>query len=183
VLYDTGARVQELVTLRMCDLNLSKPANVRLTGKGRKSRLVPLMPSTVTLLRLYIKSEGLVEHKASEQILFLSQRGAMLTRWGVRYLIQQCCKKAMAKSVVLPGKITAHSFRHAKAMHLVQAGNPLIIIKDILGHASTESTEIYARATLDMKRLALESAASDVKPEKKPSWQPQPQLLDWLTSL
>ena len=68
VLYDTGARVQELVTLRMCDINLTEPASVRLTGKGRKSRLVPLMPSTVKLLRLYMKSEGLVEDKASERI-------------------------------------------------------------------------------------------------------------------
>ena len=183
VLYDTGARVQELVTLRMCDINLTEPASVRLTGKGRKSRLVPLMNSTVKLLKLNIQSEGLVDEKSSERTLFLSQRGAMLTRWGVRYLVQQCCRKAKAKSVVLPNNITAHSFRHAKAMHLVQAGNPLVIIKDILGHASIESTEIYARADLEMKRRALESVATEIKTEKKPRWLDQPQLLDWLMSL
>lgn len=183
LLYDTGARVQELVTLRVCDVHLTEPANVKLTGKGRKSRLVPLMESTVKLLQLYLESEGVFDDRTSQRTLFLSQRGEMLTRWGVRYLIQRYCRKAKAKSVILPDKITAHSFRHAKAMHLVQAGNPLVIIKDILGHASIESTEIYARADLDMKRRALESVASDVDVEKKPRWLTQPKLLDWLTSL
>ena len=84
---------------------------------------------------------------------------------------------------MLAKNITAHSFRHAKAMHLVQAGNPLVIIKDILGHASIETTELYARADLDMKRRALESVANIVKSDQKPSWHAQPELLDWLTSL
>lgn len=183
VLYDTGARVQELLDLRVCDVNLSTPANVRLTGKGRKCRLVPLMASTMKLLKFYIQSEGLDVENKTDRTLFLNQRGTTLTRWGVRYLIQQCCKKAQGKSVVLPKKITAHSFRHAKAMHLVQAGNPLVIIKEILGHASIESTEHYARADLDMKRRTLESVAHVVKVEKKPSWRTQPELLDWLTNL
>lgn len=181
LLYDTGARVQELIDLRVCDVHLAAPARVRLTGKGRKTRLVPLMPSTARLLARYLHEEKLDDPVHAETRLFQNQRGEPFSRWGIRYLLRRYSEQARATCTDLPERITPHSLRHAKGMHLLQAGNPTIVIRDILGHVDIESTEVYARADLEMKRRALENAPRVATPRR--SWQREPDLLAWLRSL
>lgn len=183
VLYDTGARVQELIDLRVGDVRADTPAMVRLTGKGRKIRLVPLMPSTAKVVARYIHEEGLNEPTRADEPLFRNQRGGRFSRWGIRYLLNKYSARARGQCSLLPSKLTPHSFRHTKAMHLLQAGNPAIIIRDILGHADIQSTEIYARADMEMKRKALEKAGSATPPIAPRSWQRAPDLLRWLASL
>jgi integrase/recombinase XerD len=183
VLYDTGARVQELIDLRVQDLRLETPAMVRLTGKGRKTRLVPLMPSTVEALRHYLREEKLDAPETVDTPLFRNRQGAPFSRWGIRYLLAKYSQRARVKHPSLPSKVTPHTLRHSKAMHLLQAGNPGIIIRDILGHAHSQSTEVYARADLEMKRRALQKAGKAPTLSDRRSWQRDPDLLRWLQSL
>jgi integrase/recombinase XerD len=182
VLYDTGARVQELIDLSVRDIRLSTPAQVRLLGKGRNVRIVPLMPSTTALLRDHLHECGLAGPDRAEAPRFVNRRGGRLTRWGIRYLLAKYTKSARASEPSLPTRITPHTLRHSKAMHLLQCGNPPVVIRDILGHADIQSTQIYAKADLDMKRRALQKAADVTPPLTLPSWH-NDGLLPWLRSL
>ena len=183
VLYDTGARVQELVDLTVGDIRLTAPAQVRLFGKGRKLRAVPLMDNTTELLREHLRERQLDRTECSDRPLFTNRQNKQLTRWGVRYILK---KYVDAVRRVRPGftqPVTPHSFRHTKGMHLLQSGVSMDIIRDFLGHVDISTTQIYARANLEMKRKALDgvSATSPVQPI--PSWKQDHSLLEWLHSL
>lgn len=114
VLYDTGARVQERIDLRVRDVHLASPAWVRLTGKGRKTRLVPLMPSTARALSQYLRDERLDEPASAEAWLFHNQRGGSFSRWGIRYLLKRYSEQARGMCPDLPERITPHCLRHYK---------------------------------------------------------------------
>jgi len=181
LLYDTGARVQEVVDLRPLDLRLESPAFVRLTGKGRKQRICPLLPATVRLLQRYLKEQDLTTDSSAS--LFRNPRGEQLTRHGVRYLLARYLSAARQTMPRLERvRVSPHTLRHTKAMHLLQAGVAPITIRDILGHVDVRTTEVYISIDLDMKRKALES--SDLQPSaKRLSWRPSEKLLTWLESL
>lgn len=184
LLYDTGARVQELIDLSVRDVRLESPAQVRLTGKGRKTRVVPLMNSTVDLLRDYLGEQGLIGSEQFDKPLFRNRFGGRLSRSGIRYLVEKYVRKASTTRPAVPlPKVSPHTFRHSKAMHLLQTDNPLVVIRDFLGHADIKSTEIYARADLDMKRRALDKASTKSPTPSLPCWQKDKGLLEWLTSL
>ena len=148
VLYDTGARVQELVDIKLKHIRLDKPAVVTLHGKGNKTRQVPIMPSTVNLLRSYLASnKGNSGPARGDTPLFVNQRGEVLSRWGVSHIIDKYVRKAQENGELCVGfPITPHVFRHSKAMHMLHAGINLFYIRDILGHVDVSTTEIYARA-------------------------------------
>jgi integrase/recombinase XerD len=183
VLYDTGARVQELVDLSVRDVRLASPAQIRLTGKGRKTRVVPLLSGTVGLLAQYMREHRLDCPERMDSPLFFNRRGEHLSRSGVRYLLTKYTENARKAKPGLPDRITPHTMRHSKAMHLLQAGNPATVIQSILGHADIRSTDIYARADMEMKRHALEKAAKMAPLGTLPSWQGDKGLMDWLRSL
>ena len=184
LLYDAGARVQELIDLSARDVRLASPAQIRITGKGRKTRIVPLMASTVELLREYIQEQGLTGLEQLDKPLFANRHDGRLSRSGVRYLVGKYTDKAGASQpgLALP-RVSPHTFRHSKAMHLLQSGNPLVVIRDFLGHADIKSTEIYARSDLKMKREALEKACEKSPTPNIPSWKKDESLLDWLSTL
>jgi len=184
LLYDTAARVQELIDLSVRDVRLESPAQVRLTGKGRKTRVVPLMNSTVDLLRDYLHEQGLSGPEQLDKPLFGNRFGGRLSRSGIRYLVEKYVRKASTTRPAVPlPRVSPHTFRHSKAMHLLQTDNPLVVIRDFLGHADIKSTEIYARADLDMKRRVLDKASTKSPTPAIPPWQKDNGLLDWLTSL
>ena len=183
LLYDTGARVQELIELRLDAVILSEPARVKLTGKGRKTRLVPLMPATAAALRDYLDELSENGTVLGSTHVFSSQRGTAFSRWGIRHLIRRYSDSARECYSDFPANVTPHCMRHTKAMHLLQAGNPSIVIRDILGHADIKSTEIYARADMEMKRRALENSPNLVEPSVSHSWHKEPDLMNWLNSL
>jgi integrase/recombinase XerD len=185
VLYDTGARCQELLDLRVKDVRLDAPAQVRLTGKGRKTRVVPLMASTVTLLRGHMETRGLMAPEAAELPVFAGRHGRPMSRSGLRYLLAKHVRAAANERTGIPSKIGPHTLRHSKAMHMLQAGVPLVIIRDLLGHVDVKTTEVYARADLEMKRRALEATANAVSAPSvpTPSWREDRELMAWLTSL
>jgi integrase/recombinase XerD len=183
VLYDTGARVQELIDLNAGDVRLDPPPQVRLMGKGHKMRAVPLMDATVELLRDHRRDNNLDRPEHADQPLFQNRQGARLSRSGVRYLLQKYVQLVRRDHPGFTQPVSPHSLRHTKGMHLLQSGVPLEIIRDFLGHVDVKTTEIYARANLEMKRKALEKAADGTPLPKIPSWKQNKTLLEWLHSL
>jgi site-specific recombinase XerD len=152
VLYDTAARVQELIDLTRRDIRLDKPAVITLHGKGQKTRQVPIMENTTDLLTEYLRhcnqTGGCAPQDAT---VFYNQQKKKLTRRGVAYIINKYV--AMARNhpdFHNDGTITPHVFRHSRAVHMLQAGINLVYIRDFLGHSNITSTEIYARADSEM---------------------------------
>ena len=183
ILYDTGARVQELIDLSAGDVRLDPPAQVRLMGKGRKMRAVPLMENTVQLLRDHMHENHLDRPEQFDRPLFRNGRDQRLSRSGIRYILQKHAGKARSKRPSLNRTVTPHMLRHTKGMHLLQSGISPEMIRDFLGHVDVKTTQIYARANLEMKRIALERI-SDYSPVRAiPSWQQNKNLLEWLRSL
>lgn len=179
LLYDSGARVQELADLRVCDLRLDSPAQVKLTGKGRKTRSVPLMDKTVALLRQYLHEQRLGNPSCYEYPLFFNAQKKKLTRQGIAYVLK---KYADACGIT---EISPHRLRHTKAMHLTEADINPIFIRDFLGHTDLKVTEVYSKTSVKMKRAALEkmnSGKHDVVPEKA-DWTEDESLMDWLAGL
>ncbi|MEN6520067.1 MAG: site-specific integrase [Armatimonadota bacterium] len=183
LIYDTGARVQEISDLKVKDIRLDPPAQVRLTGKGQKVRHVPLMQKTVGILKHYLNENGLDHPGCLEIPVFQNRYGNALSRSGMRYILLKYVEQAHNSGSNIRERVTPHTLRHTKAMHLLQAGNPLVVIQKILGHVDIKTTEIYARADMNMKRQALEKIA-DISPSPNiPTWQNNRDLMDWLRKL
>lgn len=181
LLYDTGARIQELLDMKPTDFQLTSPAYVRVIGKGRKERVCPLLPQTARVVIRYLESQE--RRQDDERPLFQNQRGGKLTRQGARYLL--CCYiKSASKTTpsLNRTRISPHTLRHTKAMHLLQSGVPIITIKDVLGHADVKSTEVYVQTDPEAKRKALEQAGTPTKTNRR-SRKITPDLLKWLESL
>ena len=183
LLYDTGARVQELVDLSIKDLRLEHPAKVRLYGKGRKIRDVPLMENTVSLLRIYLSELKDSGYASGDTPLFRNRSDKRITRAGVSYILNKYFDKTKPQMAGLPDSISPHAMRHSKAMHLLQAGINIFYIKDLLGHADISTTEIYAHADIEMKRAALMAVDVPLVPKSVPAWAKDEELLSWLSRL
>lgn len=185
ILYDTGARVQELTDIKVKDVRLSSPAVITLHGKGSKTRQVPLMGKTTELLTKYLEIKKYQPAiSRTDQYLFVNQKNHQLSRWGISYILNkyvEMAKKDPLFAVNFP--VTPHVLRHAKAMHLLQAGVNLIYIRDFLGHVDCSTTEVYARADSEMKRKAIENAYIDLLPDSVPKWEEDGDLMNWLNSL
>jgi integrase/recombinase XerD len=184
VLYDSAARVQELADLKVRDIRLESPALLTLAGKGQKKRQVPIMSNTLALLARYMEESFSAPNiGAKDQPLFTNRQHGKLTRAGISFVVKKYATQAKKKSSLIPDNVTPHSFRHSKAMHLLQAGVSLIYIRDLLGHVDIATTEIYARADIELKRKALEKTYPEIVPSDLPDWQKDGALLNWLTSL
>jgi site-specific recombinase XerD len=182
LLYDTGARVQELIDLLVRNIRIEAPAVVTLTGKGRKTRQVPLMTQTVRLVADYLTERRLVQPDRLDHPVFYNRQRQKLTRVGVTYILSKYVRQAQAKTAVgFPARVTPHVLRHTKAMHLVQADVNLIYIRDLLGHSHVTTTEVYARADAERKRQALAEATRVTSVEEARSdWTENPDLMQWL---
>lgn len=179
VLYDTAARAQELCDMRAGDVRLENPPSIRITGKGRKTRIIPLLPSTAKNLKYYMDENYLLSSDKSQLPLFPNRDGCQLTRAGLRYILNKYVQQAGEASEDLTKQISPHVFRHSKAMHLYEAGNSLIYVRDFLDHADIRTTGIYAHTSLKMKRQALEKI-TDSPTSELASWVQDKDLLSWL---
>jgi site-specific recombinase XerD len=183
LMYDSGARVQEIIDLTPSMVRLGQPSTVKLIGKGNKARIVPLLEQQVKFLRIYMTEQKLLEPYANMYPLFSNSRKEKLTRAGVNYILAKYANPArMKEPSLIPEKLSCHCLRHSLAMHLLQSDVNLVYIRDILGHSSVQVTEIYARADSRQKREAIEKAYSDVSPKEAPSWLANDDLLSWLKS-
>ena len=182
-MFNTGARVQEILDVRPRDLQLVRPFQVRITGKGRKERICPLWPQTAEILRLHLGEQDV--DAGSGERFFRNHRGEPLSRFGVRYILGKYCEKARAFTPTLGKKrLHPHSMRHSTAVHLLQAGVDVVTISHWLGHASITTTNRYATVDLKMKREAIAKAkpVGDVGAVPA-SWRADASILDWLSKL
>lgn len=178
-LYNTGARISEALALRATDLNLERPRQVRLHGKGGKDRICPLWKETGRAMQH-------LADPSNDSVLFRNARGQALTRDGAAYVLD---KYAHAAAQRLPSlrkrRVTPHVLRHSCAVALLQAGMDATVIRDYLGHASIATTNRYIATNLKMKRAALEAfwERSGLAETKSAPWRPKPDLLRFLESL
>lgn len=184
VLYDTAARVDELIHLTFDDVRLDKPATVKLTGKGNKIRVVPIMGNTAELLKKYVSlTKRSSQYQPSQKYLFINRSHNTLTRAGISCIINKYVKKVNSEETVISIKVHPHTFRHSKAVHLLESGIELIYIRDFLGHSSVKTTEIYARVSTKNKREALEKAYENITNISYPDWNDDKPLMNWLNEL
>lgn len=186
LLYDSGSRVSELINLTPANIRMITPYVVELFGKGCKKRIVPINEPQMKILGNYINEFALGYPGKDQRPLFSNPQGGKLTGAGVNYVLQKYARMARTMyPALIPDKISPHSLRHSKAMHLLQAGVNLVYIRDILGHVSIQTTEVYARADGKLKKEALERAYFDViNPAKNiRSWENDSELKDFLKNL
>jgi len=180
LLYNTGARVSEIVELKMADLRLDGTAQVKLLGKGQKYRSCPLWPETIEALHDYLQRRTPKDPTAQQ--LFLNANGSSITRFGVRYIISQYASAAKNQCPSMAAKtVNPHTIRHTTAMHLLRAGNDLNMISYWLGHAHINTTHIYVEIDMEMKRRMLQKAGPPAVKKPLP-WQ-KPDVLQWLKAL
>lgn len=174
LLYNTGARVQEIVDLDVCHIRLDPVPVVTLEGKGRKQRTCPLWTRTVEALKAWLEERGV-----AGKPLFLNTHGGRLSRSGVAYIL----RRLAARAEISPRHAThvsPHVIRHTTAMHLLQAGVDITTIAAWLGHAQLSTTHGYVEIDLRMKQQAVAGATL---PELTQGKFPEGDLLTWLAAL
>lgn len=176
--YNTGARVSEVISLCIGDLDLVHGASIRIRGKGRKERATPLWRSTVRLLREWLKRIN----RAPEAPLFPNRNGRAMSRSGVEQRLRVAVTTAQEGCPSLRGRrISPHTIRHTTAMHLLQSGVDLSVIALWLGHESPATTHRYLEADLEMKERALQSLQEPSTGRQR--FRATDQLLTFLDSL
>ena len=181
-LYNCGARVAEATAAQWADLQLTSPRQVRLHGKGRKERLVPLWRETADALH-HLRGSTM---SADQQHVFVNRHGQPLTRDGIAYILRKYVSELSKERPTLAKKqITPHVLRHSCAVALLQSGTDVTVIRDYLGHASVGTTGRYITTNLQMKRDAMETfwRHSGLGPANAKQWKPKPDLLAFLQSL
>jgi site-specific recombinase XerD len=179
-LFNTGARIQEALNVCPQAIRFDPPAQVELFGKGRKTRICPLWPETVELLKALLKRQP----RPDDEPVFVNRYGQPLGSAGVRFKLHRYVQLATRTVPSLAGKkVTPHTFRHSVGVQMVTDGCDITVIRDWLGHARLDTTNRYARANLETKRKALEQLHPATKPGKPPRWKRHPELLKWLDSL
>ena len=181
-LYNCGARVSEAGGVRWDDLQLAPPRQVRLRGKGKKERLLPIWRETANALH---RLRGLA-HANDQQHVFVNRHGQPLTRDGIAYILHKHASAVAKERPPLARKrITPHVLRHSCAVALLQSGTDVTVIRDYLGHASVATTDRYITTNLQMKRDAMQSfwKHAGIEPSRAKPWKPKADLLAFLQSL
>ena len=177
-LYHTGARIQEALDVRPQDIRFDSPPCVQLLGKGRKERLCPLWPETAADLKALLRRQP----RADNEPMFISRYGRPLGASGVRFKLAQYVAAAAKLSSSLSNKrITPHTFRHSAAVSLISSNTDVTVVRDWLGHAGLDTTNLYAQANLKTKRRALQR----LRPfsHRPPRWKREVGLIELLESL
>ena len=178
LLYETGARVSELINIKLNDINFNNTPYIILYGKGNKTRSVPISRDVSNMLKIYLNRFNINEQ---DDYILKNRLNYKITRDGVQYIIDTYVNKAKEKYPnYYNSKITNHSFRHSKAMHLLEAGVNLVYIRDILGHKSITTTEVYAKTNPEIKRKAIEDNSQNIKVNDKYGTKVKNDLLNWL---
>jgi len=178
-LYETAARVQELADLTLDHVQLGDSAGrIELHGKGRKTRTVPIGKDAATILAHYMAAFNITK---PDQLLFTNSQGGKLTRVGIRYIVDKHVTLAKAANpAMFCVTVTNHTFRHSKAIHLLEAGVNLVYIRDFLGHSSVATTEIYARASPAIKERHILAHSATIADHEKYAQTEKEDLLNWL---
>jgi len=174
LLYNTGARVSELLQLKTEDIS---HRSVQLHGKGRKDRVVPIWPQNARTIEQWCQHRRLAPH----ELIFVNRTGGPLTREGIAFRLKLAVAKAVQTcSSLQKRRITPHTFRHTAAMHLLQSGTPLEIIALWMGHSSPATTHGYVEADMSMKHDCMRRLNEPRHVRQKRPAAPYSQLLAFL---
>lgn len=185
LLYDCALRVQELADLKIGDVRLENPAIIKILGKGRKHRIIPIDQKTANIISDY-RDELTKRFLCNLDVpLFQNTRHTKLTRVGLSGILQKYVNEMKTQGLdnLIPGNVSPHCLRHTKAIHLLRSGVPLIYIRDFLGHKSVTTTEIYTKVDAEEKRKAIENAYPVQSQEHIPAWESDKDLIQWLSNL
>lgn len=183
LLYTTGIRVSELINIKVKDLSLTEPYTLKIHGKGNKGRYVPLVKTAVPHIRKYLAFMKYDTEARFEEYLFKNHMDSQFTRQGINYILKKYGAKAREKAPALvPADLSAHKMRHTTAMELLASGVDLVYIRDLLGHSSVTTTEVYARTDAKLKRKAIEAASKEILPPEEAAWDNDVSLKEWLKS-
>ena len=183
LLFTTGIRVSELINIRFKDVSLNTPPTLLVHGKGQKSRYVPLIKATVNIIQDYFCRIGFDKDKHFNELIFKNHLKKPFTRQGINYIVKKYANKAGEKAPnQIPANFSPHKMRNSTAMGLVESGVDLIYIRDLLGHVSVKTTEIYIKADAAKKREAIEAASKELVAYEKPEWEENKGLKEWLKS-
>lgn len=182
LMYNTGARATEITKLNTFDLKINLGASqVLINGKGSKQRVVPIWNETANILLDLISEQ--TENINSITPIFQNQGGERITRNGIRYVVESSVKTAEKNCQSLIGRnISPHTFRHTTAMHLLQSGVDINLIRMWLGHVKMDTTHQYIESDTEMKRSALMRGGL-ISPTETPKWNPTPEILAFLDSI
>lgn len=176
-LYETGARVSELITIRCYEIRTESPATVVLHGKGGKTRITPIDKSLAGYIKKYLSAFRIKQ----DDFLFMNSQRKQLTRRGVDYILQKHFQQVKAENPdIFPSTLSPHCLRHSRAMHLLENGVELIYIRDLLGHSSVTTTEIYSKANPEIKRKHIQEVTKQIIDHDDFSVEQQEDLLVWL---
>ena len=183
LMFNSGVRVQELVDLKACDCQLTRPFFISVLGKGRKERICPIWDETAQLLCDYMEEREIDPRKPIT--VFVNRLNRPLTRYGIRYIMAKHIRNAARIQVTLKKKrLHPHCMRHSTAVHLLKSGVDLASIANWMGHVSVNTTNKYVTLDLEMKRQAIEKAQpADLNCVAKKSWRQEPNIIEWLESL
>ena len=181
LLYTTGIRVSELINIQVKDLSLHEPYTLLVHGKGQKSRYVPLMKDSIPIIQKYLKKMRYLQPGKGEEWLFINHMKKQFTRQGINYIVKKYGDIARSSfPELIPDDISPHKLRHTTAMELVDSGVDLIYIRDLLGHVSVRTKEIYAKTDAKLKRAAIEAASKELVPPEDARWDNDEDLKSWL---
>jgi site-specific recombinase XerD len=185
LMYESGARISEIVDFNIGDIFTDKEGtNVRLFGKGRKTREVPIADDVAIVLKNYIAEERKTRMCDKSDPLFCNRNKARLTRAGITYFLDKHFSAAKeATPNLFREKVHPHVLRHSRAMHWLEAGIDIYYIKDLLGHNDVVTTEVYAKINTSMKRKVLEAVHTPIEGTPQTSWTEDKSTMDWLRSL
>lgn len=180
LMYDSAARVGEIINLKVSNVLINGQNIVQLLGKGNKIRLTPITREVTNILNIYINIFNLQK----DELLFFNKSHKKLTKEGISYILNKYISKAQKNhNDLFNKKITPHCLRHSKAMHMVENNVNLIYIRDFLGHVSVVTTEYYAKANPEIRRKQIESASENIIEKSKYSVEERNNLKAFLKEL
>ncbi len=182
LLYDSGCRAQELIDLKVSDIQFEKGRRIYVHGKGDKYREIPILTDTEKIIQKYIS----IYRLDSDDLLFTNHRGDKLTRQGIRYILRKYADSLREKH---PNEFEPnahpHLLRHSKATHLVNAGVNIYNVRDFLGHSSVVTTQVYLTSNPEVTRKAIERASAKTVPQSADFYTAEEKhtLMDFLDTL
>ncbi len=170
LMYNTGARVSEIINIKLSDLSLDSGGTIMLHGKGNKERIVALFPETIDLIKQYLNLRE--SENITSNFLVLNKHKRQMTRQGINYLVTKYVNIAgKTNKEILSKNVTPHTFRHTLAFHMIKSGLNIVTVKDILGHEDINTTSQYIKIDNQMKAKAIEKVNPFKNTEVKPIWQ------------
>lgn len=184
LMFTTGIRVSELIGIRGCDVSISTPKSLVIHGKGAKIRHVPIVKQVAPFFEKYLKENKCLLPQNLDEFIFKSHTGAKFTRQGINYTVTKYATLARGiNPSLIPKGCSPHKIRHSSAMSLLEDGVDLITIRDLLGHSSVQTTEIYAKISATKSRAAIEAASKEIVPHEDAIWENSSTIKEWLKGM